>query len=240
MSKVYVWQPDAHPNPPMSAFAAAQTSVQAELSIGGVDSKSSLISAPIRDSPVMLERGSSGYNGSGTKKCVQFQLENNIICEPQNIDPEISAPSPPTKLAASQNQIQAQTQGLGSSDDGSNYHSGSILITKNTSPFRPGGRGSKMLAKAIEEDVTIDTAQAVSLPQYVLCVGKTPCFAKVMRAGQDPSTVFIEPMHRSGGDPQLLVPWKGHLWLAKRNRLMPVSALLFFFYCISIVSFNFF
>merc|ERR1711991_738271 len=61
----------------------------------------------------------------------------------------------------------------------SNYHTGSIFISKNTSPFRPGGRGSKMLAKAIEQshkaaetEMEISSDLAQMEPQWVLCTGK--------------------------------------------------------------------
>lgn len=223
---------------------------QQQVQVGGSNGSGcvSSILTSAKTSPAILERstsnsstGSSERTGSGTKKCVQFQLDNNEflgpppVYESEAVAAPVPSPSPVPLPPSSQLQLtQNQNQHTSQSDDGTNYHSGSIMISKNTSPFRPGGRGSKMLAKAIEEDVTADMGRQadISLPQHVLCVGKTPCFAKVMRAGQDSNTVFIQPMHRSGGDPQLLVPWEGHLWLAKRNRLMPVllSCCCLFYY----------
>lgn len=113
------------------------------------------------------------------------------------------------------------------------------VVARNTSPFRPGGRGSKMLAKAIEQSSagagtdSLDDL-TVSEPQWVLCTGKTPCFAKVMSVpSPDSNSVFIQPLHPSVTDPSLLVPWDGHLWLAKSNRLHDVKvcniALLYYF-----------
>ena len=83
---------------------------------------------------------------------------------------------------------------------------------RHSPPFRPGGRGSKMLAKAIEQDLCgqgIDGklvhenqllnefnsltfyTNSLSEPTWVLCSGKTPCFAKVVSAHSSVRTLCI-------------------------------------------------
>jgi len=161
---------------------------------------------------------SSSSTSSGSKKCVQFQLENNQICENfdgfQNIIPY----NIEDKSIESINQINCNLE-LNMSKSAS--------VARNTSPFRPGGRGSKMLAKAIEQSVNKSNVSNDVLPtenNLVLCTGKTPCFAKVMSLpSPDSSSVFIQPLHPSAADTALLVPWDGHLWLAKSNKLHSVK-----------------
>ena len=109
----------------------------------------------------------------------------------------------------------------------SNNDSKVTNVSRNTSPFRPGGRGSKMLTKAIEQsgqDVNNDLNGTEN--NWVLCTGKTPCFAKVMSVpSPDSSSVFIQPLHPSVADSALLVPWEGHLWLAKSSKLHRVKVI---------------
>ncbi len=109
----------------------------------------------------------------------------------------------------------------------SNYSANKTKFqNRHSPPFRPNGRGSKMLAKAIEQS---NTEQAIvdesfSETSWVLCTGKTPCFAKVISMpNQDTKNVLIQPLHPNIVDPSLLVPWEGHLWLAKSNKLHPVQ-----------------
>lgn len=198
---------------------------------GGPSSSSSSSSHGI--SPVILEREKSGSStSSGSKKQVQFHLENNQFCEskPEMSENLLNYHSTDNIMNSNINTAIANnaiTPTVSNGDD-SNYHSGSILISRNTSPFRPGGRGSKMLAKAIEQsyaesDVLNDLSN-VTEPRWVLCTGKNPCFGKVMSLpSPDSSSVFIQPLHRSVVDPALLVPWEGHLWLAKSSRLHEVK-----------------
>lgn len=198
--------------------------------------------------PMPLERSTSNNSsssGSGSKKSVQFVLDHNQICEPippfqiqaldSTADTVLIQQQPPHHHHHGSSAGSSIISSSEFSDNNNNYHNGSIHISKNTSPFRPGGRGSKMLAKAIEQsqksatettnnEISSEMAIQMTEPQWVLCTGKHPCFAKVMSVpSPDSSSVFIQPMHRRGGDPSLLVPWEGHLWLAKSNRLHPVK-----------------
>ena len=89
-------------------------------------------------------------------------------------------------------------------------------------PFRPGGRGSKQL-------VAIENSKEKSSPMseeqaWVFCSGKPPYYAKVISVPSEASdSVMLQPLHQSPHDKCLLLPWDGHLWLAKREKLTIVK-----------------
>jgi hypothetical protein len=89
-------------------------------------------------------------------------------------------------------------------------------------PFRPGGRGSKQL-------VAIEYSKEKSSPMneeqtWVFCSGKPPYYAKVISGPSEASeNVMLQPLHQSPHDKCLLLPWDGHLWLAKREKLKVVK-----------------
>lgn len=129
----------------------------------------------------------------------------------------------PNQLVTSQNSIdlscgpsdltyQKCTPSNGSSID--KYH--------NTPPFRPGGRGSKQLSKAIE--------QSKQQPQWVMATGSHACFAKIISNlssfESKTESVFIQPMIQSKHDKSLLVLWEGNLWASKTNKLEAVKVIV--------------
>lgn len=87
-------------------------------------------------------------------------------------------------------------------------------------PFRSGGRGSKQLSKALQ-----DNAEAVIEPSWVLCAGKSQTyFAKIISVpAESTGNVLLQPLYQSPHDATLLKPWEGHLWLAKKEKLHPVQ-----------------
>ena len=164
--------------------------------------------------------GAVAGSSSGAKKTVQFCLESNQFGE---------SSQPVTNFCLGDFGNDNKYYEQYSSNNSADVLQTKSAVTRNTSPFRPGGRGSKMLAKAIEQSSASVGAESmddwtVSEPQFVLCTGKTPCFAKVMSVpSPDSNSVFIQPLHPSVTDPSLLVPWDGHLWLAKSSRLHDVK-----------------
>ena len=103
---------------------------------------------------------------------------------------------------------------------------------RHSPPFRPGGRGSKMLTAVVEASHKAteksDSEQDFNLnnpfvePSWVIFLGKPSYFAKIV---SKPSLddVLIQPLHPSVSDPHLLVPWEGHLLMAKSSTLHPVN-----------------
>ena len=87
-------------------------------------------------------------------------------------------------------------------------------------PFRPGGRGSKQLSKALQEN-----GESSAEISWVLCTGKSQTyFAKVISVPtENAGNVLLQPLHQSPHDPTLLKCWEGHLWLAKKEKLHPVQ-----------------
>ena len=85
--------------------------------------------------------------------------------------------------------------------------------------FRPGGRGSKQLAKALQENGEVSAE-----PEWVLCTGKEHTyFARIVNNNTgNNGDVYVQPLHQSPHDPSLLKLWDGHLFLAKRQILHPV------------------
>ena len=85
--------------------------------------------------------------------------------------------------------------------------------------FRPGGRGSKQLAKALQENGEVTTE-----PEWVLCTGNEHTyFARIVNNNTgNNGDVYVQPLHQSPHDPSLLKCWEGHLFLAKREILHPV------------------
>ena len=96
---------------------------------------------------------------------------------------------------------------------------------KHSPPFRTGGRGSKQLSKAIEySSVEKDAQSGISSDMWVLHAGDPIYFAKVVSATtQDASSVLVQKMQPSHIDPALLVPWDGHLVVAKIESLQPIQ-----------------
>jgi hypothetical protein len=103
--------------------------------------------------------------------------------------------------------------------------SGLYFQHKHSPPFRTGGRGSKQLSKAIEySSVEKGTQSGISNDMWVLHDGDPIYFAKVVSpATQDASSVLVQKMQPSHIDPALLVPWEGHLVLAKIESLQPIQ-----------------
>lgn len=94
----------------------------------------------------------------------------------------------------------------------------------STPPFRVGGRGSKQLSKAIEKS-SLERDQAGDVhnePQWAFCVGKHPCFAKIVSVN-NPKSVIIQPMFSNDQDPHLFTLWEGHLWMAKSDKIHHVK-----------------
>lgn len=95
---------------------------------------------------------------------------------------------------------------------------------KHSPPFRTGGRGSKQLSKAIENSAGEKQNQyGVTGDMWVLHTGDPIYFAKVVSFAQDPSSVLIQKMQPSHIDPALLVPWEGHLMIAKIETLQSIQ-----------------
>ena len=173
----------------------------------------------MKSSPAGKCASSGSGSSSGAKKTVQFCLESNQFGESsQPVSHFFTGDFGVEKYSDHQNNTNTV-----------DAPQAKPAVTRNTSPFRPGGRGSKMLAKAIEQSSAGTGSESldeltVSEPHWVLCTGKTPCFAKVMSVpSPDSNSVFIQPLHPSVADPSLLVPWDGHLWLAKSSRLHEVK-----------------
>jgi hypothetical protein len=60
---------------------------------------------------------------------------------------------------------------------------------------------------------------------YVLFNGRqSPCFARVVKEeheGKD--SILLQPLRPSFANPNLLIPWAGHLWSAKRSKCREVK-----------------
>jgi hypothetical protein len=115
-----------------------------------------------------------------------------------------------------QNQIQIQNQNQSRS------------TVTSTPPFRVGGRGSKQLSKAIEKSSQErgQAGDAQSEPQWAFCLGKHPCFAKILSVKcptQPSKSVIIQPMFSNEQDPHLFTLWEGHLWMAKSDKIYHVK-----------------
>jgi hypothetical protein len=101
----------------------------------------------------------------------------------------------------------------------------STLITSTTKnkqfhqtpPFRPGGRGSKQLSKALElskEQETFD---------MIFCT-RNSSFARVISSvTQDTNSVLVQPMKPSVHDPSLFVPWVGGTCLIPTDSILQVK-----------------
>jgi hypothetical protein len=96
---------------------------------------------------------------------------------------------------------------------------------RSSPPFNPGGRGSKQLSKAIEQSKVYNHQYSHQIDaEFVLCTGTPPCFAKVISApSTDINSTIIQPMYPSPHDTGLLMPWDGHLWVAKSQKLIPIN-----------------
>lgn len=90
----------------------------------------------------------------------------------------------------------------------------------NPSPFRPDGRGARQLIKAKEQ--TEESCIVESEMKWVLCASSPACFA-ILISDDDEKSAMIQPLHSNPNDPALLQPWDGHIWLAKKNTLVPVK-----------------
>jgi hypothetical protein len=90
----------------------------------------------------------------------------------------------------------------------------------STSPFRIGGRGSKQLSKAIEKSY-VERGLSKCEPLWAFCSGTHPVFAKIVSSVM--SGVIIQPIFPSEMDPNLYLPWEGHLWLAKKEKVYPIK-----------------
>ena len=104
----------------------------------------------------------------------------------------------------------------------------SSRIDSSTPPFRVGGRGSKQLSKAIEKSCLErgQAGDAHSEPQWAFCLGKHPCFAKILseyNPSQPSKSVIIQPMFSNDQDPHLFTLWEGHLWMAKCDKIYIVK-----------------
>jgi hypothetical protein len=106
-------------------------------------------------------------------------------------------------------------------------------------PFKPGGRGSKQLSKAIEQSKETSELED-DATKWVLCYGRSPCFAKVISSASEENleSILIQPMRQSPHDPRLLILWEGHLWLAKSDKLYPVKVRRYAYCGICSVSFS--
>lgn len=104
--------------------------------------------------------------------------------------------------------------------------------TSPHTPFRPQGRGSKQLTKALSQHYDdADHTQIEAYSEWVLCKSEPVCFAKVL-SGEASGKTMIQPFKLSSIDPSLLVLWEGHVWLAKSSNLIPVQVSSNF-YCLS-------
>jgi hypothetical protein len=95
---------------------------------------------------------------------------------------------------------------------------------KPSPPFRPYGRGAMQLTRALAlSQDSSPQSPSMEFGKWVLCTGNPPCFAKVLTVpSNSDESVCIQPMKPSELDPNLLVLWDGHTWLAKRGKLIPV------------------
>lgn len=100
---------------------------------------------------------------------------------------------------------------------------------RQSPPFRSGGRGSKQVSAALEQSLSqepqpsADTLLPAPAKQYVLFFGRSsPCFARII-SENEPNSVMLQPLRPNPIDPKLLIPWEGHLWLAKRDKIRPVQ-----------------
>ncbi len=100
----------------------------------------------------------------------------------------------------------------------------SMKSPAQNSPFRPGGRGSKQLSKAIEQTKSVNSA-------WVLC-SQPPCFARVMStmSSTQSSNIMIQPLRASPHNSALLVPWDGHLLIAKSEHLHKIQVCILKFF----------
>jgi len=95
---------------------------------------------------------------------------------------------------------------------------------RSSPPFRIGGRGSRQLAKALEEaKKQLVEPQNQQESQWVICMANPPCFAKAIIPLQESSSVLIQPLLPSPHDPALLTLWDGHIWLAKTDKLHSIQ-----------------
>ena len=108
-----------------------------------------------------------------------------------------------------------------SSSSNGSISSGGSAQRKTTpihAPFRSGGRGCQALSAAVHAGDKAD-------PVWVLCAGKAQTyFAQIMSApAENTSNVMLQPLHPSPHDSALFRPWSGHLWMAKKDKLHPVT-----------------
>jgi hypothetical protein len=122
----------------------------------------------------------------------------------------------------------------------SQQHQSRSTVT-STPPFRVGGRGSKQLSKAIEKS-SIERGQAGdahSEPQWAFCLGKHPCFAKIVSVNnpsQSSKSVIIQPMFNVQQDAHLFTLWEGHLWMAKIDKIYPVKVIEILLCCMCLLA----
>lgn len=100
---------------------------------------------------------------------------------------------------------------------------------RSSPPFRVGGRGSKQLTKALQqsEEITLtddSDGENGSNTNWMLCTSSPICFAKVVSVSSHDKTM-IQPLRLNPLDSCLLIPWEGHVWLAKNENLIPVKVL---------------
>lgn len=112
-------------------------------------------------------------------------------------------------------------------DIGSSAAGNALFHTKQSPPFRTGGRGSKQLSKAIEHSAAEKTSSGLpqdSDPVWVMHTKNPVYFAKYVSTNcQDPGSVLVQKMQPSHVDQALLVPWDGHLCIVKNEYLQRIE-----------------
>ena len=98
-------------------------------------------------------------------------------------------------------------------------------IFQNSPSFRSTGKGSKQVAKALEQ-----SKEPLVKDQFYLYKGsrETPgCFVKDMRASEaQTGTLYVRPYRSSIHNSAYLVPWPGiQLWQAKKASLISVEVI---------------
>jgi hypothetical protein len=154
---------------------------------------------------------------SPTKNTILNTIKSNKVVERRTVltsHDEVNAAHAAGNKSSSHQQLTINTSI-------SKYHN------RASPPFRVGGRGSKQLTKVLQqtEEIADDSDyESCTNTNWMLCTSSPICFAKVVSISSHDKTM-IQPLKLNPLDSTLLVPWDGHVWLAKNENLIPVKVL---------------